>query len=231
MQTTTWVKESRFGIWFLNTYTWQERVLKRAVEDLYRLLPDDQKQFPVIVDIGCGRGHSLPLLDQFFKPKQINAIEIDASLLPDTQKNAAPCQCAVNLLHGNAEKLPFPDQSVDMVFCHQSFHHIVEHDLAMQEFYRVLKPGGVLLFAESCKKFIYSFLIRLLFRHPMHVQKTAEQYLDLIRQVGFQVNESAISKPYIWWSRSDVGALEWLGFKVPEQREDTLLNLVAVKAA
>jgi len=28
-----------------------------------------------------------------------------------------------------------------------------------------------------------------------------------------------------------VGALEWLGFKVPEQREETLLNLVAVKAA
>jgi ubiquinone/menaquinone biosynthesis C-methylase UbiE len=101
----------------------------------------------------------------------------------------------------------------------------------MQEFYRVLKPGGVLLFAESCKKFIHSLSIRLLFRHPMAVQKTAEEYLELIRQTGFQVRPDAISKPYLWWSRPDFGAMEWFGFKIPENREETLVNLVAVKAA
>ena len=63
----------------------------------------------------------------------------------------------------------------------------------------------------------------------MDVQKTAEEYLDLIRQTGFQVHPDAVSKPYIWWSRWDFGAMEWFGFKVPELREETLVNLVAVK--
>ena len=99
----------------------------------------------------------------------------------------------------------------------------------MQEFYRVLKPGGVLLFAESCKKFIHSLSIRLLFRHLIYVQKTAEEYLELIRQIGFQAHPDAISTPYLCWSRSDFGAMEWFSFQVPEVREETLVNLVAVK--
>jgi ubiquinone/menaquinone biosynthesis C-methylase UbiE len=63
------------------------------------------------------------------------------------------------------------------VFCHQTFHHIVEQEAAMAEFFRVLKPGRVLLFAESTRRYIHSLPIRLLFRHPMEVQKTAEEYI------------------------------------------------------
>ncbi|MDD5320069.1 MAG: hypothetical protein PHD43_05540 [Methylococcales bacterium] len=39
MATTTWVKESAFGIWFLNTDVWLDRVLKRAINDLMGMLP------------------------------------------------------------------------------------------------------------------------------------------------------------------------------------------------
>lgn len=229
MTTKTWVKESGFGIWFLNTNIWFDRVLKRALKDLLRMLPETKKHYPAILDIGCGRGQSLQLLDEYFNPDTINGIEIDERLLNDALKRAQACRCRVELIAGNAEMMPYPDQSFDMVFCHQSFHHIVQHEKAMREFCRVLKPGGVLLFAESCKKFIHSLSIRLLFRHPMHVQKTAEEYLDLICQTGFRVQSDAISRPYLWWSRSDFGAMEWFGLQVPEVREETLVNLVAVK--
>jgi len=229
MTTKTWVKESAFGIWFLNTDIWLNRVLKRAINDLLRMLPETKKHYSAILDIGCGRGQSLQLLDEYFSPDTINGIEIDESLLNDALKRAKACRCTVNLITGNAEMMPYPDQSFDMVFCHQSFHHIVQHEKAMQEFYRVLKPDGILLFAESCKKFIHSLSIQLLFRHPMDEQKTAEEYIGLIRQTGFQVHPDAISKPYLWWSRPDFGALEWFGFQVPEVREETLVNLVAVK--
>ena len=229
MTTKTWVKESAFGIWFLNTDIWLDRVLKKAINDLLRMLPETKKHYSAILDIGCGRGRSLQLLDEYFCPDSINGIEIDPSLLNDAIKRAKACRCQVDLITGNAEMMPYPDQSFDMVFCHQSFHHIVQHEKAMHEFYRVLKPGGVLLFAESCKRFIHSLSIRLLFRHQMDVQKTAEEYINLIRQTGFQVYPDAISKPYLWWSRPDFGAMEWFGFQVPEVREETLVNLVAVK--
>jgi ubiquinone/menaquinone biosynthesis C-methylase UbiE len=229
MSTTNWVKESAFGIWFLNTDMWLERVLKRAIADLETLVPDKKTGYDRILDVGCGRGQALKLLDQCFSPESITGIEIDKSLLGDALKRARQCRCQVMVMAGNAEMMPYSAQTFDMVFCHQSFHHIVQHEQAMQEFYRVLKPGGVLLFAESCKRFIHSLPIRLLFRHPMAVQKTAEEYLYLIKQTGFQVSPQSISTPYLWWSRPDIGALEWFGLEVPKDREETLLNLVALK--
>jgi ubiquinone/menaquinone biosynthesis C-methylase UbiE len=227
--TTDWVKESRFGIWFLNSNVWKTHVLIRALDDLQRMLPESPKRFPCILDVGCGRGKSFRLLDERFDPERIYGIEIDESLLGDALKFAEDCRGQVQVILGNAEIMPYQSQCFDMVFCHQSFHHIVQSELAMGEFYRVLKPGGVLLFAESCKRFIDSLPIRLLFRHPMEIQKSADEYLALIRQIGFQVDPEAISKPYLWWSRPDFGVLERLGFKAPEVREETLLNVVAVK--
>ncbi|WNB76954.1 class I SAM-dependent methyltransferase [Methylomonas koyamae] len=223
-----WVKESAFGIWFLNTYTWRQRVLRIALNDLARLLPSRPVR-PAILDIGCGRGNSFALLETQFQPQRIAGIEIDPALLADAVRAGSQCSCRVDVTLGNAEQLPYPDASFDVLFCHQSFHHIVKHREAMQEFYRVLKPGGLLLFAESCKRFIHSLPIRLLFRHPMQVQKTADEYIALIRDSGFKLDDSAISKPYLWWSRPDAGALEWFGFSLPKQPEPTLVNLVAVK--
>lgn len=223
-----WVKESAFGIWFLNTETWRLRVLKTAIVDLESLLPE-QKSYSAILDVGCGRGNAFRLLEEHFHPDRIAGIEIDSALLADSVKRGKQCRCKVDVVAGNAEGMPFPDQAFDMVFCHQSFHHLLRHEPAMREFYRVLKPGGVLLFAESCKRFIHSPPIRLLFRHPMAVQKTAEEYLALIRRNGFTVAEQAVSMPYLWWSRPDMGAWEWFGLPVPRLREATLLNLVAIK--
>lgn len=122
------------------------------------------------------------------------------------------------------------DDSVDLLFCHQTFHHLIEQEEAIQEFFRVLKPGGVLLFAESTKRYIHSWMIRLLFRHPMEVQKTAGEYLALVRSAGFQVAPQSISYPYLWWSREDLGLMERvLRIKPNAVREETLINLVAVK--
>lgn len=95
--------------------------------------------------------------------------------------------------------------------------------------FRVLKPGGLLLFAESTRAYIHSWIIRLFFRHPMHAQRSADEYMAMIRDHGFAFGPKNVSLPYFWWSRPDLGAFEWFGFGVPAQREETLVNLVAVK--
>ncbi|MOA52643.1 hypothetical protein D3C78_1759770 [compost metagenome] len=63
----------------------------------------------------------------------------------------------------------------------------------------------------------------------MEIQKTATEYLALLRGAGFDLPDECISMPYLWWSRPDLGALEWFGFKVPQKREETLVNAVAIK--
>jgi hypothetical protein len=96
----------------------------------------------------------------------------------------------------------------------------------------VLKPGGLLLFAESTRAYIHSWIIRLLFRHPMEVQRSAPEYLAMIRDAGFFINPESLSYPYSWWSRPDLGIMErWFGVAPRAAREETLINLVAVRPA
>ena len=182
-----------------------------------------------ILDVGCGRGKSTRLLDERFHPRSITALEPDAHMLRTAATLTARWNSKITLLQASAADMPLPDASFDMVFCHQSFHHIADQESAIREFYRVLRPGGVLLFAESTKRYIYSWMIRYLFRHPMEAQKTAEEYIALLRATGFALPSEKISLPYLWWSHGDLGLLEKLGFKPPAQREETRLNAVATR--
>jgi ubiquinone/menaquinone biosynthesis C-methylase UbiE len=224
------VPESRFGIWFLKTETWAIHVLKRALQDLERLIPDRQSRYPTIVDVGCGRGRSFKLLAERFRPQRMIGIDVDGGMLKIAGAETAQERLSVEFQQTTSSRLLLPAQSVDMIFCHQTFHHLMDQEAALAEFHRVLKPGGLFLFAESTRKYIHSPMIRLLFRHPMDVQRSAPEYLAMIRTAGFDVPETAISYPYLWWSRNDLGLLErWFGLTPPHDREETLLNLVAVK--
>ena len=135
----------------------------------------------------------------------------------------------VDLSLGDVSALGLPDCSVDLVFCHQTFHHLTRQRTALREFYRVLKPGGLFLFAESTRAYIESWIIRLLFRHPMGSQRSADEYMAMIRAQGFKFAPANVSLPYFWWSRPDLGALEFFGCGVRAQSEETLINLAAVK--
>jgi ubiquinone/menaquinone biosynthesis C-methylase UbiE len=223
------IEETRFGNWFLKSNTWKIWVLCRALNDMRRMIPTGATRYPRVLDVGCGYGHSFMELAKRFLPDVIFGLDADPRLIERAGEAAANCKCTVRLHAANAAHMNLPDAEFDLVFCHQTFHHIVEQEAAMAEFFRVLKPGGVLLFAESTRSYIHSLPIRLLFRHPMEVQKTAEEYIEIIRTTGFELPKERISMPYLWWSRRDIGFFEWIGLPVPEQREETLINAVAIK--
>jgi ubiquinone/menaquinone biosynthesis C-methylase UbiE len=233
------VPETAFGLWFLRTATWEHHVLRVAINDLTRLVDTTLPDAPVIVDVGCGQGQSFRLLGKAFRPGRIIGVDFHEPSLVEAQGAARAClqddgwTGEIELLQGHCAQLPLPDASADIVFCHQTFHHLVEQGRSLDEFRRVLKPGGVLLFAESTDAYIKSWVIRLLFRHPMHVQKSADGYLDMIRNAGFAFGSQNVSMPYLWWSRAaDFGLLERLGLHrpLPGKRRETLVNVAATKA-
>lgn len=224
------VPETAFGKWFLRTNTWTVHVLDRAINDLVRLIPDRKPAYPVVADVGCGWGRSLPKLALQFSPERLIGVDIDPAMLRASGREAESAGVHAELVNCSSSHLNLADESVDLLFCHQTFHHLIYQDRAVREFFRVLKPGGVLLFAESTKRYIHSWMIRLLFRHPMEVQKSASEYLELIRGAGFSVAPEAISYPYLWWSRDDLGVVErFFRIPPPREREETLINLVATK--
>ena len=224
------VPESRFGMWFLGTDLWSEHVLKRAVEDLDGLIQNRRASYPVIVDVGCGFGRSFKMLNDRFRPVRIVGIDIDPKMLNGASLEAKRQNLAIELKRASGSSVPLADQSVDMVFCHQTFHHLVDQRKVLSEFHRVLKHGGVLLFAESTRKYIHSWIIRILFRHPMEVQRSAPEYLTMIGNAGFDIHPNSVSYPYLWWSRSDFALLQNLfGVMPAAEREETLINLVAIR--
>lgn len=230
IQTTSFVAETGFGNWFLKTKVWKRSVLMRALDDLQRMVPAvNAIESPRVIDVGCGFGHSFAELARRFSPACIVGLDADPGLNTRAGDEAHACPCEVQLIEANAARTGLADAEFDVVFCHQTFHHIVEQEAAMAEFYRILKPGGMLLFAESTKYYIQTPQIRILFRHPMEVQKSADEYIGIIRTAGFQVANNRISLPYLWWSRPDIGFFEWIGLPIPKERNETLVNLVAIK--
>ena len=229
----TYVEETRFGFWFLQSHVWQHHVLRVAINDLRSLFAGPLPEAPVLMDAGCGQGKSFSLLAEAFKPARIIGLDADPHSLDCSRAEAECLGLDVQLIASDCAAIDLPDASVDLLFCHQTFHHLVEQEQALAEFWRVLKPGGRLLFAESTQYYIDTWVIRWLFRHPMHVQKTAEGYLEMLRGQGFAFDASNISYPYLWWSRSkDFGLLERWGLMKPKpvgQRDETLVNVVARK--
>ena len=229
---TAFVPETRIGFWFLGTETWTTRVLRVALDDLERLIPGRRPSYPVVLDVGCGQGKSFRPLIEHFAPQRLIGVDAEEKCLHLAAREAGKEATPIELMRADIAALGLPDASVDLVFCHQTFHHLVRQEESLAEFNRVLKPGGLLLFAESTRAYIHSWIIRLFFRHPMHLQRSAEEYMAMVRASGYRYEARNTSFPYLWWSRSDLGAMERLGFGVPPPgaREETLINLAAIKA-
>src|SRR3954454_23953797 len=68
-------------------------------------------------------------------------------MLGALERNAARLGLDVETATGGGAGLPFDDGSFDLVLGHAVLHHLPELDAAFAEFRRVLRPGGVLLFA------------------------------------------------------------------------------------
>ncbi len=229
MRDGSWVRETTFGTWFIGTKLWRYHVVRPALDDLHRLVDGQAASRRVVLDVGCGCGRALRLIDLTFRPDVLVGVDVDRVQLARGDVDARRCRATVALCAGSAGDLPLGDGLVDLVVCHQTFHHLTDQDGGVREFYRVLRPGGFLLFAESTRRYIRSLPIRLLFRHPMWVQKTASEYVALLREAGFEVAGERVSTPYPWWSRPDLGLAEWLGRSVSAPREPTILHVAAMR--
>jgi ubiquinone/menaquinone biosynthesis C-methylase UbiE len=73
--------------------------------------------------------------------------DISPGMLETLQQNAAQLELEVRTETADAERLPFADESFDLVLGHAVLHHIPDLERAFAEFERVLAPGGTILFA------------------------------------------------------------------------------------
>lgn len=225
-----WVPETAFGKWFISTGIWFRYVLTIAISDLARLAGGSVLGVRRMVDIGCGQGLAFSLLREQFQPQSLIGVDVDAPQLQRAALAAAACPGAVSVKHSSVTRLELPDGSVDVVFCHQLIHHIADQHRALCELYRVLAPGGSLLMSESCAAFINTWTVRTFFRHPEGVQKSAAEFVELVRAAGFSVREDEVQTSTPWWSLPDFGLRRRLGWQ-RKPLEATEILIVARKPA
>jgi len=95
--------------------------------------------------------------------------------------------------------LPFDDNSFDIIFCNHVLEHIPDDTRAMQELYRILKPGGWGIFQipQDLKRdttfeddSITDKKERAkIFGQYDHVRIYGRDYFDKLRSIGFKVEE------------------------------------------
>jgi ubiquinone/menaquinone biosynthesis C-methylase UbiE len=98
-----------------------------------------------ILEIGVGQGTDLI---QFARAGAVcSGVDITDNHLLLTRKNFALQGFKVELIKADATRLPFPDESFDVVYSFGVIHHIPEAGLVLDEIFRVLKPGGKVMLA------------------------------------------------------------------------------------
>ena len=105
-----------------------------------------------ILDVGCGQCHWTKLISTFLNPGTIiKAVDNDPKWTKendDTNSFFSSKKMDFNLIQASATELPFEDNTFDAVTCQTLLIHLKNPIDAIKEMKRVLKPKGILIFAE-----------------------------------------------------------------------------------
>jgi len=106
-----------------------------------------------IIDVGCGiGGSSLYLAEKFgARVTGITLSPVQANRAKERAR-AAGLQAKTDFQVANALAMPFADDSFDLVWSLESGEHMPDKLKFLQECYRVLKPGGKLIFVTWCHR-------------------------------------------------------------------------------
>jgi ubiquinone/menaquinone biosynthesis C-methylase UbiE len=98
------------------------------------------------LEIGAGTGYFTLNLMQLGAIERATATDISPGMLATLEDGAKSLGLEVTTVSTDAERLPFSDESFDLVFGHAVLHHIPDLARAFREFRRVLRPGGAVAF-------------------------------------------------------------------------------------
>lgn len=89
----------------------------------------------IVLHVGCGMPEETGVHERYGTAEWVELrLDVDPAVQPDVVASIT-------------DMSPVPDESVDAVYSHHNIEHVFAHEvpLVMQEFFRVLKPGGEVL--------------------------------------------------------------------------------------
>ena len=180
---------------------------KPKIDLIARMKALDEIDNPQILDVGCGTGRTAIRIAKALKNGGhlfgidiYSKLAIPGNTLNTVQNNARieKVEEKTSFQYGSATNIPFEKNSIDIVNVSSVLHEVHDpngQDKAMQELYRVLKPGGYLYLSEwnrtSWQLIAFTGLCCFVFKHKNYWEKLLKKnkFKDIIYEsiTGFGI--------------------------------------------
>jgi ubiquinone/menaquinone biosynthesis C-methylase UbiE len=124
-----------------------ERLEKQSKQSTYNL--DEELMYLnitkglTILDAGCGPAIASELILNKYSPRSMHCVDFQESRVEDARKRLGKDKrCTFQT--ENLEDISYEDNKFDVVFCKYVVEHLDNPQKAISEFYRILKPGGII---------------------------------------------------------------------------------------
>jgi ubiquinone/menaquinone biosynthesis C-methylase UbiE len=171
-----------------------------ALGSLARGLKGRDQRRVVYVDLACGNGRFIEQAMAAFPRLPARGLDLSPAYCAEARARLAGWR-QVEIIAGAVEAMPFEDESVDAATSIYLFHELpprVRRD-AVREIARVVKPGGVFVFADSIQTGDAPDLDRMLeyfpigFHEPYYGSYLGEDFVALLVEAGFELEESELA--------------------------------------
>jgi ubiquinone/menaquinone biosynthesis C-methylase UbiE len=132
---------------------WYAALTRKSLGRFKQLALHTANQLPSggsVLEVAPGPGYFAIELAKLGDYK-ISGLDISKTFVDIARTNAAKAGVHVDFQQGNASNMPFPDESFDFLVCCAAFKNFTEPQRALDEMYRVLKPGGKALIVDLRK--------------------------------------------------------------------------------
>ncbi|MEQ8537296.1 MAG: class I SAM-dependent methyltransferase [Coleofasciculus sp. D1-CHI-01] len=142
------------------------------------------------LDVGCGTGWAVRQAAKQLQVGKACGIDISAKMIENAVAETSEAH-NIEFQIGDAEAIPYPDESFSSIICTFSIHHYQNPVSALSEMKRVLKPDGSIVILDSARD--VSFAIWLQDRGRRYFEKshvkyyTTKEMTDLIAKAQLQL--------------------------------------------
>jgi ubiquinone/menaquinone biosynthesis C-methylase UbiE len=140
------------------------------------------------LEIGCGHGAGAQIILNTFQPASLDGLDVDPFMIKLALRRQRKRRTnQLRFLVGDAQNLPYVDNSMDAVFNFGIIHHLENWRQSISEVARVLKRGGGFYFEEIYPPLYANLITRILLEHPTENRFYGPEYRGALQSEGFRL--------------------------------------------